>query len=187
MTAFKEDVVCPHCKKKNRMKFHDELSTDAIPSILDKSIFQHTCKYCNKKIAIEHPLTLKGDNYIIYYTPTKDEVIKDESNISIKRVCDTYNDFKEKILVLESDLNDFVIEFIKCYIHDKLIEQDEITNDIRFTCSKENTLEFYLLDLEKGISINRELYDNLINKIKIKKCEDAIMVDTTTFRKYVKI
>jgi len=187
MASIRQDVTCPHCKEKLRFRFKDELNKDDIADIIDRSFFKHTCKYCNKEFVIDHPVTLTGDNFIIYYTPTKDESVKDESNKEIKRVCDTFDDFKEKLLILNDGLNDLVIEFVKCYIHDKLAEDEKLVDIIRYSGMNDEQLEFCIIDDYQNVGINKALYDGILNKAKIKLPKEAILVDFNTFRKYIKI
>ena len=187
MATTRQDVTCPHCKKKLRFRFRDELTSDDIKDIVDKSFFKHTCKECNKDISIQYPVTLKGENYIVYYTPNSDAPIEDKSDIEIKRVCDTFDDFKEKLLILNDGLNDIVVEFVKCYIHDKLIEEDKYVDMMRYAGLRDDEIEFTIIDDGQAVVVKKALYDSLENEIKIKKIDNAVMIDINTFRNYFKI
>lgn len=186
MVKVKDDYKCPKCKKKNRYKIYDEITSNQIPKIIDRTLFTFTCSECHEKITIDYPVILKNKDYIIYYTPSSDKSLKDKSPYSIKRVCDTYDDLKEKILILEDELNDIIIEFIKAFLLTQIPERDEVTN-IRYNSKDNNNLIFHLFGINKDISCHINFYYDLKDRSKLKKIKDAIVIDNLTFRKYFKM
>lgn len=187
MSILKEDFKCPNCKKKNRVKMIKECDNENIISIINRDIFSFVCSSCGEKIIIDHPLKLIGENYIIHYTPASDENIKDQKK-EFMRVCDTFEDFKEKILIFEDNLNDIIIEFIKKFLLNQLEEniKNEVT-DIRYDGNNEENLIFYLCGLKKSVGCSKSFYQELLNKSKIKKIDKCINIDSNTFSDYFKL
>lgn len=187
MTVTKEDVRCPNCKKKNRIKIRSEVSSEEIDKIVDRSLFKVKCLSCGETIVVEYPLKVTGDNYIVYYTPCKTKTIEDEHR-EYMRICDTFDDFKEKLLIMNDSLNDIVIEFIKDYVLTQI--DDDIkkeVRDIRYDGSDEEKIIFYLIGANQSIGCSKEIYSNILKKSKIKKIDKCVNIDHQTYQKYFKL
>lgn len=187
MASIKEDFKCPKCKKKNRIKIRSEISSEEIDKIIDRSIFTVECLSCHEKIILDYPLKVIDDNYIIYYTPTKTEEIASEYH-EYMRICDTFDDFKEKLMIMHDGLNDIVIEFLKDYSLNQL--DDELKREVRMIrydgCNEENLI-FYLIGAKQSIGCNRTLYENILKNCKIKKIKKCVNIDHDTYRSYFKM
>lgn len=185
----KEEYICPKCKHKNRIKIYEIVEKDNIKKIIDRSLFYYECKKCHEKVSIEYPLKVRGYNYQIYYTPGKNDDI-DEHNFLINRVCDTYSDLKEKVLILEDKLNDIVIEELKNQIKKKLgyldISDIESLETIRYNSKDESNLNFSLVGIGKLVGISITEYRNLEDGIKIKKIKKSVLIDEYTYKKYIR-
>lgn len=185
--TFKEEFVCPKCKQKNRIKITKEVTNENIKKIISRSIFTHTCKKCGESVFVEYPLKVIGDDYLIYYTPGSNENINDNSK-KILRVCDTYDDLKEKILVLEDTLNDIVIEFIKNYIKNNLdSEKLKDLTRIRYNSKENDTLYFSLIGLNSLAEVNIEQYKSIEKILKIKKINKCVLIDEYTYSNFYKM
>ena len=188
MPPIKEDIKCPKCKKKNRVKMISEPTKEMIPSIKDSTYFSHTCKYCDEVITLDYPLKITTDNYIVYYTPTVNETIKDKTKNKIKRVCDTYDDLKEKLLILSDDVNDIVIEFLKGFYMKQLDEEvRNLTTTIRYNCKLEDKLVFSLVGANRSIACPLFFYNEILRRSRIKKIKYAIQIDSNNYLKYFKM
>ena len=187
MSYKKEEVKCPQCGKKIRIKVHTKFDENQIADIVDRSIFAAKCSKCGKITYIDYLVDLETPNYYLYYTPGYN---KSKKNIKGKltRVCDTYDDFKEKILIFEEGLNDLLIEFIKAYIKNELKGED-LTNlrDIRFDSIIDDNIIFALVGLKKNVAIKRDFYNALDEKSIYKKPLRAMVIDRDTFWKYHKM
>ena len=188
MAPIKEDIKCPNCKRKNRIKVIEECNSNHVESIIDRTFFTIKCKTCNESITVDYPLKLVTDKYIIYYTPTENKAIKDKTKCEIKRVCDTYDDFKEKLLIFEDELNDVLIEFIKGFYKTQLDKETlSAMTDIRYNCKLENQIVFSLVGANKSIGCPIIFYEELLRRSKIKKIKHAELIDETTYRKYFRM
>ena len=99
----------------------------------------------------------------------------------VDRMCSTYDDIKEKILIYEDELNDCLIELSK-----RKIEHDlEKELDLRYDGIVEDKLVFYSLKEEKSYSFNKELYDYYVNKYKVVNINNE-EVNSSNYFKYIK-
>lgn len=188
MSSIKSDLKCPKCKKKNRIKIISEPTEDMIESIIDRSFFTFTCKECNEKVTIDYPFKLTTSKFIIYYTPTTNEMIKDKSKVSIKRVCDNYDDLKEKLLILSDGINDIVIEFIKSFMIRQVDEETKKDlKSIRYNCELEDKLVFSLVGTNKNVACPKIFYDEILRRSKRKKIKYAIEINELNYNKYFKM
>lgn len=183
----KTDLVCPKCKKKNRIKMITCLDNTQIDKIITRDLFTHECKECHEKYYVEYPLKIVGENYLVYYTPESNTPISDNSK-EILRICDTYDDLKEKLLILNDELNDIVIEFIKTYIKTNLDEEILTKMDgIRYSGKNEKELIFHLLGTKQSATCLIEIYEKLLPKFKFKKINECVLIDEYTYTSYYKM
>ena len=161
MSITKYDIKCPKCNSKNRFKVNDELDDKKIMDVINREVFHLLCKNCHQDIYVEYPFKISNDRFLIYYTPTKKDEIEDTYH-EYMRVCDTFADLKEKLLIYNDNLNDIIIEFIKTFLLNKM--DDEL---------KDTSTELR--------------YDNLKKKMKIKKIKKCILIDKDTYQKYYKM
>lgn len=183
----KSDFKCPKCKQKNRIKIVSNLDASQIDKIINRELFTHECKNCHEKYYVEYPLKVVGDNYVVYYTPGSNTPVDDNSK-DILRICDTYDDLKEKLLILNDALNDIVIEFIKTYIKNNLDEKIlESMNGIRYDGKNEHDLIFHLLGTKQSATCKIEVYEKLLTKFKFKKINKCVLIDEYTYTSYYKM
>lgn len=186
----KEDFLCPKCKTKNRIKIFTEVSGDNIKKVIDKSIFLNECKNCHEKISVEYPLTVTGSNYTIYFTPGENKDV-DNHPSTINRVCDTFDDLKEKILILEDELDDIVVEELKNQIKKNLpnldIEDLDSLERVRYNSKDQINLNFSLVGIKKMVGISTLEYQDLKKHIKIKKIDKSVLIDEYTYKKYIRM
>lgn len=187
MATIKNDIKCPKCKKKNRIKIYEEVNKEQVKDIISREIFTTECKDCKEKIVIDYPMKIRGENYLIYYTPGSCDVVKDKT-AEILRVCDTYEDLKEKLLILEDGLNDVVIEFIKKFFYNQLdVNTQRELKDLRYDGICDNNIVFYLVGVNKSIGCTLEFYNQIKDKSKVKKIKKCVVVDQHTYRKYFRM
>ena len=97
------DFICPTCKNKKRITINDEYNEKNIEKILDRSLFNIKCDKCNTSVYLDYKFVLKTPKYSLSYGEFKD----------VDRICLSYDDIKEKILIYEDKLNDCLIELSK--------------------------------------------------------------------------
>lgn len=184
----KEYFKCPKCGKKINIKIYDVLNNDDIPNIITREIFTKECPFCHEKVTVEYPIKVIGDNYVVIYTPSKDEEIKDENKKDIMRICDTFDDFKEKLMILYDGYNDIIIEFIKEFLVKQMDEEMKSDlKEIRYDGDNEENLIFYLRGCETHIGCGKYFYDELLKKSKLKKVDKCVLIDFNTYHNYFRL
>ena len=187
MSYIKEEHKCPKCNKKIKVKIYDKFNENQIIDIVNREIFKVICSKCGETTYVDYKVDLETPNYYIYYTPASNKskpLIKGK----VTRVCDTYDDFKEKVLMFEDGYNDIVIEFIKTYIKNNL-GADELgeLREIRYDSTINDNIIFTLIGLKKNVAITKEFYNMLLEKSSFKKTLRAIVIDSTNYYKYHKM
>ena len=165
------DFICPTCKNKKRITINDEYNETHIDKILDRSLFNIKCDKCNTNIYLDYKFVLRTPNYSLSYGEFED----------VDRICSTYDDIKEKILIYEDKLNDCLIELSKRKIEHDLKKE----LDLRYDGIVEDKLVFYSLKEEKSYSFNKELYDYYVNKYKVVNINNE-EVNSSNYFKYIK-
>lgn len=184
----KSEFICPNCKKKNRFKYNETIAINKIEDIYNKNIIKHKCKNCGTEIMVDQPLSIDKEDYCIYYINGVTEYNKKDKVTKTTRICDTYDDFKEKVLIFENSLNDLVIELIKSMIIYKL-EEDvrKELRDVRYDSTNDKGLVFYLVGVNKCVQFPLSVYEELKKNSKIKKISTCIHVDSTNYNNYIKL
>lgn len=180
MTTF----ICPNCNQNNNIKVKENITNADINKIINDKFFLVSCKKCHRQTRIIYPIIVETDKYIVHFTPGSDKKIKNETG-KIGRVCDTYEDFREKIMILEAGLNDVVIEYLKKFILSN-IKSDikENVEMIRFDSLRDDKIFFYLRGVEEDAYIPTFTYYTTHDRMHLKKIKKCVNVDEFTFRKY---
>ena len=165
------DFYCPHCKEKKRITITDEYNESNIDSLLDRSKFKIRCDICNQETIIDYNFLLKTKKYSISYGEQKD----------VDRFSLTYDDFKEKVLIYEDELNDILIELMKKRLNHDIRKEYEF----RYDGMNDNQIIFYSIDSNETYGMNKELYDYYKNKYKIADVKD-VEITSLNFDKYIK-
>ena len=167
-----EELACPKCGHKHKMKKYFRINATEKPAlkeeILQNKIFFFHCEEC----AMSAPLTYDScyvdsrKKLVVYLSPegeTTEEMKRWQGKKEMtRRVVDNINDFKEKILIADSHLDDRVIELVKIqYLRqlDREMENDTLMN-ILFD-SYGDVPGFLVFFEKKGVGrlpLNRELY-----------------------------
>lgn len=183
----KIEYKCPACKKKNRIKIVTEINKENVEKVITREIFKYNCKDCNESIYLDHELIIETDKYFILYLPTQPKDINVSSN-KIMRICDTFDNLKEKLMIFEDDLFDITIEFIKDYIKSRLEEEAlKDLEEIRYDGKNEENLLFYLLGVKKTVGIPISFYEEIFKKLKYKKINKCVLIDNNTYSNYYKM
>ena len=165
------DFVCPTCKHKKRITINDEYNETHIDKLLDKSIFKFKCDNCKTDILLDYNFVLRTKKYSISYGDAKD----------VDRVCKSIDDFKEKVLIYEDNLNDIFIELAKKKIEHELKKE----LDLRYDGCDDDKLIFYSLTEENSYAFNRELYDYYLKKYKTPDLKD-VEINYLNYFNYIK-
>jgi len=180
MTTF----TCPSCNHENNIKVKENITNMDIKKIINDKFFVFTCKKCHRQTRILYPVKVETDKYLVYFTPSSDKKIKNTTK-KIGRVCDTYEDFREKIMIFDANLNDVVIEYLKKFILNNIKgEIKDKVEMIRFDSLRDDKIFFYLKGVEEDAYIPTFTYYSLYDRMHLKKIRDCVNVDEFTYRKY---
>lgn len=172
-------IKCPKCGKNIKMKMIKELNVDNLDATISRDIFKFRCVYCKNEIIVDYATIFTGSNYEICYKTSKKH-----SNKEYSRICDDFDDFKEKLLIFSDGLNDIVIEFVKDYLR-TLINEKNI--DIRFDSKNNENLVFYIMEKNRYIGFDINQYQKLLSHSKIKKIKKFKDINHTNYLKYIKV
>ena len=139
-----EKITCPNCSNEFEFKIWESVNTMLDPEMKSKvksgEIFEYICSNCVYTSIVDYPTLYHQmeDKVMIYYAPGENsevvELIKGSGNrIDLEneltkdyknRVVSTINELKEKIFILDEDLDDRVIEIMKFYLYNHVIKEN---------------------------------------------------------------
>lgn len=153
-------VTCPHCNKQQNINVYPTINITLYPEmkneLLNGDIFNRVCRYCSKKIEIKHPLLYcdMENRFMVYYIPmiqsskiidtALEKEFEDMKPIKRRIVADI-DTMKEKILILESGLDDMAIEITKLAVANVITEKGDkkiLKGTFSFCYQEKNTIGF---------------------------------------------
>ena len=140
-------LICPECGTLDEITVWETINVSLDPSlrekVLNKELFVHKCSKCGIEILIVSNILYHDmeNKFMLNYNEFPPSVTEDEgiemppefrlNDEYTYRCVYGYNNFREKILILENGLNDIVIERIK-YIIKHLQPEKRLACDIYF-------------------------------------------------------
>jgi hypothetical protein len=171
-------VTCAHCKTKAKVKIYSSVDVTLEPKlrtqVIEKKLNSYKCKKCQKESLLSNPFLYQDHQKDFMVQLASDEESAEDQVESAFEVLDgetqqaittrrvrTYDDLVEKILVLEGNLDDRVVEILKLQIKDQQPELKDFP--FQFVAVSKESLRFYALtDKGKGrFDIPREAYKTL--------------------------
>lgn len=175
----KKPIICPICQNKNIVKFYNSinvtLQSKLKKQLINESLFSYTCSFCSNKFILQYPFLYNDmqNNFMIYFIP-KRTLYKIDCNKEIekfpnlletnKRIVNSIEYLKEKILILENGLDDISIELYKLIINKFFNKEHQKLKSIVFNKidKSQNELYFYITidndNKSKYQKANFELY-----------------------------
>ncbi len=134
------ELHCPSCNAQGTKAIQSRIcicdNTESKQDILTGSFFEWECPECSSRFFIKNPFLYNDseNKFMVYYIPDYTEashkvptIIKTKKEYdtqnSTLRIAINYVDFVEKIRILESGLDDRVIETVKL-LYSKLTQQE---------------------------------------------------------------
>lgn len=125
-------IACPKCGGENNLRIYNSVNVVENPklreNILNGRMFNFFCDLCGHPFMISYPVLYSDikKEFMVYYYPetTKNQIgerffdieAQDKYAPIRKRLTSTYNEFREKIVVMESGLNDMAVEVTKAVL-----------------------------------------------------------------------
>ena len=184
-------ITCAKCDKENRYEDYCFVAPDQRESIIDDSIMTYTCPHCGEKTFLKHPLTYIDPvhHFIVQYGQDKEQFFHGVEQLRmtplykdyIFRYTDSWLSFKEKIMILENDRDDRLMELYKLALKNELNE--EVPSFFLFNKEEEKELMIALNpNGTRAYIFNRDWYDikedDPLMK-KILKYDTSLVVDKT--------
>ena len=182
-------ITCAKCDKENRYEGYSCIGPDQRESIIDDSIMTYTCPHCGEKTFLKHPLTYidHKHHFIVMYGQDKEQFFHGVEQLRttplykdyIFRYTDSWLSFKEKIMILENNRDDRLMELYKLALKNELNE--EVPSLFLFNKEGENELMIALSPQDtRAYIFNRDWYDikeedPLVKKI--LKYDTSLVVD----------
>ncbi|MDD3057382.1 MAG: CpXC domain-containing protein [Sphaerochaeta sp.] len=175
-------LTCPHCKEQGEQQLTPFLDLGKHPkqklAILTDSLFTLTCPSCKQQYSVLHELLVVDEkqHYAFMLIPDTElgEVDgkvtgKEEFDEYLLRLVGSSAGLKEKLLLLDNNLDDRVIELCKLYLSMQL-EQQDVQLFFADQQKEEQTLLFTVMDAEShvlgSVECERELYTQLTETVK---------------------
>lgn len=184
-------ITCSKCDKENKYEDYSCVGPDQRESIIDDSIMTYTCPHCGEKTFLKHPLTYIDPvhHFIVQYGQDKEQFFHGVEQIRttplykdyIFRYTDSWLNFKEKIMILENDRDDRLMELYKLALKNELDE--EMPSLFLFNKEEEKELMIALNpNGTRAYFFNRDWYDIKEEDPymkKILKYDTSLMVDNS--------
>lgn len=179
-----KSLKCPKCNNDFEIGTYDSINVTLNPDlkkdVLNGNIFKYKCPNCNQEGPFIYPFLYHDmhKHFMIHLSNYKDEesdlALNDMHNLISDMTDDKFNyrhrivnnikDLIEKIMILDNDLNDKVIEMIKCMV--KINFKDKYDIDHLYFHIKDNKNLLAMISENKYIG-DWQLPDEFYQKIDI--------------------
>ncbi len=121
-------INCPNCGGHNKVVIYQSINPaddhTLRRDLLNESLFIYKCSHCNYCARLTYPVLYNDvkNRFMVYFIPNTEKQhltdrILEKDNLNIpyitKRLVTSFNDFKEKIIILETGFDDMAIELTK--------------------------------------------------------------------------
>ncbi|MGE4584230.1 MAG: CpXC domain-containing protein [Sphaerochaeta sp.] len=172
-------LACPHCHEQQSHTLHPFVDLAKQPkqklAILTDSLFTVTCPACNRQFSVLHECLVVDETrkFAVLLAPQSESSELDNSfadgirweTYTLRLVTDTAS-LKEKILLLDSELDDRTIELCKLYLSMQL-DASSVRLFFAEHQHKEGQLLFSVINeqgaLAGSLSVEAELYRQLLD------------------------
>ena len=182
----KRKLVC-FCEHEFESEVQDEVDLDREPqarqAILSGDFQTIRCPSCGKELKPEFPVTVREPGRTLFMVPELDRVAFYRGTLSYPvahadRVAIGYDELVEKLRIREAGLDDRVVEVLKYYLLQKVLEHYEGEAEVRllFRSRDDAGLMFHALGLkddEVGVlRVSRQMADKAAAQLEQKLRED---------------
>lgn len=200
-----EMIKCPKCKHEGDFEVWESINTADAPEmkelVRNGKAFMWKCPECGNDSVIFYPTYYHQpeDRFLIHYIPENptaaisfmndlthdpyDEKLRLEQGCR-KRVVTEMNQFREKLLIFDEELDDHIIELMKIFLIADIQKNDNLHTvaDIYFNKEKDDSLNFAVrFDNDKWASVefSKENYEQVKKAFKVAVATDKdVVIDT---------
>ena len=154
-----QEITCPQCGKKSSFLVWDSINTLQNPEMKEKvrndEAFRFHCPACGASAMLNYNFLYhqQEDKVLIFVNADGSDCKEMESILDQrgnafdgykKRIVQSYNEFKEKLLILDAGLDDRIVEIIKSSIWDNVEAhyKDKEIDEIYFATNEDGVHGF---------------------------------------------
>ena len=182
----KRKLVC-FCEHEFESEVQDEVDLDREPqarqAILSGDFQTVRCPSCGKELKPEFPVTVREPGQTLFMVPELDRVAFYRGTLAypmaqVDRVAIGYDELVEKLRIREAGLDDRVVEVLKYYLLQKVLEHYEGEAEVRllFRSLDDAGLMFHAIGLkddEVGVlRVSRQMADKAAAQLEQKLREE---------------
>ncbi len=187
-------IVCPQCEAEQEVELYDAINVQEAPALRDELMANQlnavTCPHCGFQYRVDKQLLYHDPErrLMIYWFPGQegeyrqnrdlflqtlqaiDSALPDEFDPPTVHLVFTRTELIERIYLLEADLNERVIEYIKYMMYSRNLERlDPRSKAILFNAEDSNdqalcfvTQNLETMQLEEMLEFDRKAYEGLM-------------------------
>ena len=164
-----QQIACLKCKKKSDFEFYGSINTMLDPTLKQRvknfDIFKFICPHCGSEQFVNYSFLYHQmeDKYMVFVSVEGDAWNQMMSILSARqkdlpdytmRIVRSYNDFREKLMILDAGLDDRVVEIIKSSVWHNVEETyaDKGIDEILFAMNDDGEHGFLFRSKDKMIA-----------------------------------
>lgn len=172
-------LACPHCKNKIKLNKYEAFQKDSndMSMIFDDSLVKYSCPLCHNEIIIVGHLVfydLARKIVIVLIGAGENEkaviesINKNFEGFKARIINTSYADFKEKVLIMESNLNDIACEIYKNKVLNELNIDHNDLKSIHIVITRDLKpigIVINAKDYSKTIEFSESIYYDIKSKV----------------------
>lgn len=187
-------IVCPQCEAEQEVELYDAINVREAPTLRDELMANQlnavTCPHCGFQYRVDKPLLYHDpeNHMMIYWFPGQEDEYRDNRDLFLQtlqaldsalpdefdpptiHLVFTRTELIERIYLLEAELNERVIEYIKYMMYSRNLERlDPKQKAILFNAEDSNeqalcfvTQNLENMQLEEMLEFDRNAYEGLL-------------------------
>jgi hypothetical protein len=185
-----EMIACPFCGHEQKMTLwaviRGDVNTRIKKRIIDGNFFDFKCEHCGEVHTVTYPTLYEDDTHhsMVYLAGSlehqveaqqiiaKRRLVVDEKYDYAIRIAESANEFREKVGLISSGLDDRFIEIIKVVLLEKVrsTNKNADIHEVRCFALKDGNLEFsFLGKKDSSLIVKGDFYDYIS-----QKCEEML-------------
>lgn len=184
-----QEITCPKCGKKTPFLVWDSINTMKDPEMKEKvrndEAFRFHCAECGASALLNYNFLYhqQEDKVLIYVSADGEDAsemaqILDQRGNAFdgyrKRIVRSYNEFKEKLLILDAGFDDRIVEIIKSSVWDNVEAhyKDKKIDEIYFATNDDGVHGFLfrragemVASMEFDESLYKAIYDSVYERL----------------------
>lgn len=176
-----QKIKCPKCGKENSFTIWEtlnaEMSPDAKAALIDGSLFDFRCSYCDCHSKVNYPILYHDMTHraMVYYVDedSVDQTIQTmmdaQKTLGIdmpgyrRRIVTDQNALREKAIIFDNSLDDRVVEIIKLFYYSDASKQfpDANINAVYFLAGEGKFTLQFIGDRPLSAEVSADMYEGI--------------------------